>query len=314
MAAKSDEILHDFPPMIRQYKDGRIERLMRTETVPPSVDPETGVQSKDVVIAPEINLSARLYLTKSAIPGSKLPLLVYFHGGGFVVQSAFSPLYQKHLNCLVAEANVVVVSVDYRLAPEHPLPIAYEDAWLGFKWAVSPSNGEDWIKEYADLNRVFLGGDSAGGNIAHNIAVRFGAEKLDGVNLIGTFLNCPFFWGKEGIANEETHELMSKEYVDRLWQYTCPGTTEGCDDPRINPGKDQKLSGLGCKKLLVYVAENDILRSRGLLYKELLRKSGWDGEIEVVDVEGENHCYSVDSPTGEKGKEMIKRVASFLNQ
>ncbi|XP_057775051.1 probable carboxylesterase 7 [Salvia miltiorrhiza] len=101
----ANEILHDFFPLLRVYKNGRIERLMGQETVPPSLDPATGVQSKDVDIAPEINLSARIYLPPNADRSKKLPLLVYYHGGAFIIESAFSSQYQKHLNHLVAQAN-----------------------------------------------------------------------------------------------------------------------------------------------------------------------------------------------------------------
>lgn len=142
MAANSTEILHDFHPMIRVYKDGKVERFVGIDIVPASVDSETGVQSKDIQISPEFDISARLYLPGTANPGRKLPLLVYFHGGGFVVDSPFSPLHHNHMNSLVAEANVVAVSVGYRLAPEHPLPIAYEDSWLALKWVASQSTGE----------------------------------------------------------------------------------------------------------------------------------------------------------------------------
>lgn len=312
MAANSSEVLHDFFPLLREYKDGRVERLVGKDLVPASVDPETGVQTKDVVIAQEINLSARLYLPKNAAPGKKLPLLVYFHGGGFLVESAFSAMYQKHLNLLVAEANCVAVSVNYRLAPEHPLPAAYDDSWLALKWVASQSTDE-WIKDYADLNRVYLGGDSAGGTIAHHVAIRVGDKTLDGIRLSGVFLNCPFFCSKDAMGKEETYPVFSKSYLDRLWHYACPSSTEGSDHPWINPTMDPKISSFGCKRLLVYVAEKDVLRERGWWYKDAISKSGWNGEIEVVEVKGEDHVFSVISPTTENGIAMLKRVASFLN-
>ncbi|KAL6213434.1 hypothetical protein ACLB2K_012881 [Fragaria x ananassa] len=103
---------------------------------PATIDPQTGVQSKDVVISTTPLISARLYLPKSAIPKStgKFPLLIYFHGGGFCNGSAFSPTYHNHLNLLVSEVNVIAISVEYRLVPEHPLPAAYEDSWAAVKW------------------------------------------------------------------------------------------------------------------------------------------------------------------------------------
>ncbi|CAA2967395.1 Arylacetamide deacetylase [Olea europaea subsp. europaea] len=316
MAANSTEILHDFHPMVRVYKDGKVERFVGLDIVPASVDSETGVQSKDVVISPEHDVSARLYLPGNIDPGQKLPLLVYFHGGGFVAESPSSSTYQNHLNSLVAEANVVAVSVGYRLAPEHPVPIAYEDSWLALKWVASQSTGEgheQWVQENADFNHVYFGGDSAGANIAHNMAIRFGQEKLPGINLDGIFLNCPYFWGKDPIGKEGTSLVFKKSYVDDLWAFSFPKAT-GLDDPSINPSMDLNLSKLGCKKVLIYVAEEDILKERGYHYKEALTKCGWDGEVDIVDVKGENHVFSVLFPNSENGKAMLKRVASFINQ
>ncbi|KAL3814211.1 hypothetical protein ACJIZ3_015479 [Penstemon smallii] len=312
MAAKSNEIVHDFFPFLREYKDGRIDRIWVQNMVPPSIDPQTNVESKDIIISPENDISARLYLPKNPNPHNKLPLLVYFHGGGFFVESAFSQLYHEHLNVLVKEANVVALSVNYRLAPEHPLPIAYEDSWLALKWVSSESENEEWIRDYADLNRVYLGGDSAGGNIAHKMAILIGKESLSGMKLCGVFLNCPFFWGEVAIGNEETHEVITKSYTDKLWRYVSP-SANGCDEPWINPGMDPDLSSLGCKRVLVYVAEKDILRARGWHYKEALEKSGWGGEVEVVDVEGEEHDFSVTNPDGKSAMAMFKKLASFLN-
>ncbi|KAH6818945.1 hypothetical protein C2S51_002548 [Perilla frutescens var. frutescens] len=312
MAANSDEILHDFTPMLRAYKNGRIERLTGQDFVPPSLDPATAVHSKDVQIAPEINLSARLYLPGNADRSKKLPLLVYFHGGGFVIESAFSPQYQKHLNRLVAEANVVAVSVNYRLAPEFPLPIAFDDSWVALKWAAAEGSDE-WITEFADLNRLYLGGDSAGANIAHNIAMRVGSDNPERFNLRGIFMNCPFFGGVDPVGSESVEQFKPwKEFADKLWRFVCP-TASDCDEPWINPGKDPNISRLVCKKVLIYVAEKDLLKERGWYYKEVLSKSGWNGKVECVEIAGEEHVFSVFFPDGENGMAMFKNLASFIN-
>ncbi|KAL8527495.1 hypothetical protein ACS0TY_005366 [Phlomoides rotata] len=312
MAANSDEILCDFSPMLKAYKDGRIDRLTNQETVPPSVDPTTGVQSKDVEIAPEFNISARIFLPGNANPSQKLPLLVYFHGGGLVVQTAFSPLYHKHLNFLVAEANVVAVSVDYRLAPENPIPIPFDDSWLAIQWVASQfteEGHEGWIKDYADPNRVYFGGDSAGATITHNMAIRVGPEKLGSLKLRGFFLNCPYFWGANPIGDEADHPM--KGLIDQLLVLACPGLS--MDEPWINPANDEKIWSLGGEKVLVYVAGKEVTKWRGLNYKEILKNGGWDGEVECVEVAGEDHIFSVFSPDGPNGSAMLKKVASFIN-
>ncbi|KAI5661063.1 hypothetical protein M9H77_20386 [Catharanthus roseus] len=312
MATSSTEIVHDFFPLIRVYKDGRIERMRDRQIAPASVDQETGVKSKDVEISKEFNVSARLYLPNNSKPGEKLPLLVYFHGGAFVIESAFSPEYQKHLNLLVNEANVMIVSVDYRLAPEFPLPCAYEDSWLALQWIASHSIGEgsdQWLKDYADFNRVYFGGDSAGGNIAHNMAIKVEMEKLEGINLLGFFLNCPYFWGKDPIGDEMVKTDI-KKFLDNLWLFLHPNTT-GLNDPLINPVVDPNLYKLEGKKVLIFVAEKDILKHRGLYYKEALEKIG---NVEFVEFEGEEHVFNLASPQCENALLMVKKLAVFLNQ
>ncbi|CDP18391.1 unnamed protein product [Coffea canephora] len=325
MASKSNEILHEFSPLMQVYKDGRVERLVGKDVVAASVDQETGVESKDVQISQELDISARLYLPKKAKQGTKLPLLVYFHGGGFSVESAFSPFYHTYLNAVVAEADVVAVSVNYRLAPEHPLPTAYEDSWIALQWVASHSNGEGpetWLRGYADFDRVFLGGDSAGGNIAHNMALKVGLEKLKGVNVEGIFLNCPYFWGKEPVGSEATRlekkghleasSFLGRSYVEATWHFVYPNTT-GLDDPLLNPVMESNLSRLGCRRVLVCVAEKDILKDRGWFYKEALEKSEWAGDVEVVEVAGEDHVFNLFFPKGENALSLLKKLASFIN-
>lgn len=88
-------------------------------------------------------MSARLYIPKAVI-GSlrKLPVLVYFHRGDFVVETARSPTYHNYLNALAAEAYIIAIYVNYRRAPEHPLPAAYDDSWTTVKWVASHFAGK----------------------------------------------------------------------------------------------------------------------------------------------------------------------------
>jgi len=169
----NERVIFDAMPYFRVYESRRIERFPVIDLSPPSVDPATGVSSKDEVILPEIGVSARLYLPKlDGHSSRKLPVLVYYHGGGFCVGSASSAPLHSYLNSLVAKANILVVSVDYRLAPEHPVPVAYDDSWLALQWVVSHSvsGTEAWLTDHADFGHLYLFGDSAGANIAHNMA------------------------------------------------------------------------------------------------------------------------------------------------
>ncbi|CAN1278502.1 Probable carboxylesterase 7 [Linum perenne] len=302
-APPHDEIAHDYSPFLRIYKTGRVERLLGTDVVPATLDPDTNVRSKDVVFSPDQNLTSRIYIPEGQVePGQKLPLLVYYHGGGFVIETAFSPTYHNHLNILVAEANVIAVSVDYRRAPECPIPIPYEDCWAALKWAGSHAGGsgpEEWLNEHADFGSVFLAGDSAGANIVHHVAMRFGQEEIEGIPQLGGLVMIhPYFAGNEPVGNEPVSRASS---------------TSGLDDPYINPAFDPKLAGLGCSKVLVMVAEKDFLRDRGNYYYELLKGSGWKGEVEIVETNGEDHVFHLKDNDCANAVNLRKKICSFIN-
>ncbi|XP_010269100.1 PREDICTED: probable carboxylesterase 2 [Nelumbo nucifera] len=314
MDSSAAEIAYEFPPFYVLYKDGHVKRLIGTDFVQASLDPQTGVSSKDVIIVPETGVSARLYLPKITDPHQKLPLLIYFHGGGFVIETAFSPTYHYYLNSLVAQANIVAVSVEYRRAPEYPLPIAYDDSWAVLQWVVSHSMDQDgaepWLRDHVDCKRIFLAGDSAGANIAHDMAMRAGAT---GLKLRGIALIHPYFWGEKRIGSEAEDPDKAK-MADKMWLLACPSSA-GADDPRINPVGEgaPSLSRLGCSRLLVCVGEKDILKDRGLIYYETLVKSGWSGEAEIMESQGEDHVFHLFNPTCEKAVTLMKRLVSFVN-
>ncbi|KAI4967440.1 hypothetical protein ZWY2020_025881 [Hordeum vulgare] len=132
------EIEYEIPAVVRVHKSSRVVRRQhRHRASLPCGDPANGVSSKDVVLDPAANISARLYLPPPSRQAQKLPVVVFFHGGAFMIHTPASPLYHKNAASLAAAAPAVVVSVDYRLAPEHPVPAAYEDAFAALKAVVS---------------------------------------------------------------------------------------------------------------------------------------------------------------------------------
>lgn len=301
MASADDEVAHEFR-FFRVYKDGRIHMLMPTwETIPPFDDPATGVKSKDVTISTEPPVSVRIFLPKLQSPTQKLPLLFYIHGGGFSMMSAFSPPYHNYCAALAAEANFLVVSVEYGLFPTRPIPACYEDSWAALQWVTSHVNRngpEQWLNEHADFEKVFIGGDSAGGNISHTLAFRVGTIGLPaGVKVVGLILVHPFFGGTED---------------DEMWLCMCPDN-RGMDDPRMNPPVVD-VGRLGCEKVLIFVAEKDHLNSVGKNYSEKLKKSGWKGSFELVENENEEHCFHIRYPNHDKAGELNRKLVSFLKQ
>ncbi|XP_025799445.1 tuliposide A-converting enzyme 1, chloroplastic-like [Panicum hallii] len=316
----SSEVILDCP-FFRIYSDRRIDRLIGTTTVPPSFDASTGVTSKDVVIDGDTGLYVRLYLPETAsrsdADSKKLPVLVYFHGGGFVAQSAASPMYQQFLNSLSARAGLLVVSVNYRLAPEHPLPAGYEDSLRALRWAVS-GKGDPWLSQHGDLGRLYLAGDSAGGNIVHNVAMMAASEgeaapgtAAAAARVEGAVLLHAGFGGREPIDGE-TPEWAA--FSEKLWVFACPEATDGADDPRMNPlvAAATSLRNLPCKRVLVCAAERDLLRPRDRAYYEALAASGWSGKVEWFESRGQEHAFFLFEPGCDEAVALMDRLVAFF--
>ncbi|QCE08364.1 2-hydroxyisoflavanone dehydratase-like [Vigna unguiculata] len=322
-SATPKEIVRELPPLIRVYNDGTVERLLGSPQVPPSLqDLQTSVASKDIVISENPSISARLYLPKlNSHIAQKIPILLYFHGGAFCLESAFSFLHHRYINILASEAKVVVVSVEYRLAPENPLPAAYEDSWEALKWVTSHSNitngePEPWLINHGDFNRFYIGGDTAGANIAHNAVLRVGVESgglVGGVKIAGVVLAFPLFWSSEPILSEPVDGFEESSAM-QVWRFVYPDAPHGIDNPLINPlgCGAPSLASLGCSKMLIFVAGKDDLRDRGIWYHDAVKESGWEGDVELVEVVGEEHCFQIYHPQTQNSKIIITRIASFL--
>jgi acetyl esterase len=129
-----------------------------------------GIRESRPVVTRELNvptgdgpISARLYRPSGAATEAALPLLVFFHGGGFVIGDV--PSYDGLARFFAVEGNMAIVSVEYRLAPEYPYPRGYEDGVAAYAWVV-----QNAAELGADAARVAVGGDSAGGSIATMIS------------------------------------------------------------------------------------------------------------------------------------------------
>ncbi|CAO1947690.1 unnamed protein product [Urochloa humidicola] len=307
------EVLHDFHPFIRQYKSGRVVRFATADTVPAGTDTAgTGVSSRDVVINPTTGLWARLYLPPppAGSRDAKLPVIVYYDGGAFVIGSTADRPTHEYLNSLAAGANALVVSVEYRRAPEHSLPAAHDDAWEGLEWVASYA-AEPWLAEHGDLSRVFLAGFSAGGNIAHHAAVRAG--RL-GVRVRGLLVIHPYFIGEAPVCGAEAADPALMAWADAFWRFVCPGTA-GLDDPLCNPfskAAGGSAARVAAERVLVCVAEKDALRDRGVWYYENLKGSGYRGEVELHESAGEGHVFHYTNPGCEQARELQARVLRFL--
>ncbi|XP_056697195.1 2-hydroxyisoflavanone dehydratase-like [Spinacia oleracea] len=290
-------------------EDGRVVLRFPGATgkkIPPSDDPVTGVKMKDIRISSDV--SARVFLPRGESGYTKLPLLLYIHGGGFCMESAFSVVYTRYVSNLAAQANVIVVSVEYSLySPCRPLPACYEESWAALEWVASHDKGcglEPWINNHADLQRIFVGGDSAGGNICHTLLACAGRSLSsrqrplpESVRVEGMILAHPYF----GIGGRD----------EEMWLYMCP-TNEGPNDRRLKPTLED-LATIRCERVLVLVAENDPMNVAGKRYVEDLIKSGWKGTVEIVENTKKNHCFHLYNLEDQEAIANMRRITSFIH-
>ncbi|KAJ0801800.1 putative carboxylesterase [Helianthus annuus] len=302
MTSSMASIAHDFPPFLRVFTDGRVQRLITIPHLPPSTDPLTGIRSKDVVISPEFGIKSRIFLPRMSTQ-QKLPLIIYVHGGAFCFGSPLNVVTQSFLTPLVSQTSAVAIAIGYRLAPEHPLPAAYHDCWAALQWIASHVSGagpDPWINNYVDPSRVFLVGDSAGANLVHYLGVQAGVNHTRlGLGVRGLMVLHPYFIQKE---------------PDELTRYLYPGCSGSDNDPKLNPAWDPDLGKLCTSRVLVAVAEKDFLKARGVEYYETLKKSKWEGTIEFVENEDEDHIFYLLNPSSKKAKALFQHLISFIKQ
>ncbi|RZS17969.1 hypothetical protein BHM03_00050193 [Ensete ventricosum] len=165
-----------------------------------------------------------------------------------------------------------------------------------------------------DFRRVFLAGDSAGANIAHNVLVRTRTDALpNAVPITGLALIHAYFWGKEPVGSEPT-DPMFRQWLETTWGFVC-GWSLGIDDPRVDPfGDPAILKALPCRRVLVSVTGKDWFRDRGKAYYEKLQESGWEGEAELLETEDEEHVYFLSNPNCDKAAVELDRLASFFTR
>ncbi len=222
------------------------------------------VASEDRLLpAPWGDLPARLYIPRQIETPS--PLLVYFHGGGWVLGSVDT--HDDVARRVAHHAGVRVLSVDYRLAPEHPYPAAVEDAELAFAHVATEAD-----RFGADPTALAVGGDSAGGNLAAVVAQR--AQRAGGPTPVFQLLFYPVC---DAPRRHPSYDAFSEGYyltaADMDWfarTYAPDPTTHA--DPDFAPLRAASLTGLPSAYIATSAA--DPLRDEGEAYAARLREAG----------------------------------------
>ncbi|PRQ32996.1 putative carboxylesterase [Rosa chinensis] len=270
------------------------------------------VKTTDVMVDPSRNLWFRLFVPTTTTT-TKLPVIIYFHGGGFVFFSANSTLFEGICRRLALKLPAIVISVNYRLAPEYRYPSAFEDGFDVLKF-VDTENFEGF-PSIADLGRCFLAGDSAGGNIAHHVAVMAGEHEFLKMKVIGIIGIQPFFGGEERTESETKLKntlILSLEITDWYWKAFLP-VGEDRDHPLVNvfgPRSDAVL-GINFPASIVFVAGFDPLKDWQKRYCEGLKKAG--KEVYMVEYPNAFHgfyCF----PQLKEWSLLVEEVKDFIEK
>ncbi|XBI73028.1 hypothetical protein VPH35_066859 [Triticum aestivum] len=270
--------------------DGTVNRRVLSlldPRVPAFSSPCRGVASRDVVIDPTLRIRARLFhpARPGDAKGAPLPVIVFFHGGGFAFLSAASLAYDAACRRIARYASAAVLSVDYRRAPEHRFPAPYDDGLAALRFLDDPDNHP------ADV-------------------------PLQNVRLAGVIAIQPFFGGEERTPSElrlDGAPIVSVARTDWMWRaflpdgadrtheaacFTSPGAAAGLDSPAFPP-------------VLLVIGGYDPLQDWQRRYCEMLKDSGKD--VRALEYPDGIHAFFL-FPGFDDARNLMTRIAEFVGE
>lgn len=319
---------------LRVFDDGFVDR---TWTGPPEVkflaEPVSaheefidGVAIRDVSTG---DLRVRIYLPERKSDeeeDDKLPIILHFHGGGFCISQADWYMYYQIYSRLARVVRSIVVSVYLHLAPEHRLPAAIDDGYSALLWLSSMAKGESkepWMETHADFQRVFLIGDSSGGNIVHQVAVRAGKEDLSPLKLAGGIPIHPGFVRSQRSKSElEQPEspFLTLDMVDKFLSLALPVGSDKdhpitCPMGRAAPAIDS----LNLPPYLLCLADKDLIWDTEMEFYEAMKAA--NKEVELLINPGMGHSFylnkiavDMDPDTAAQTSGLIAGIGEFIKK
>ncbi|PKA58591.1 putative carboxylesterase 17 [Apostasia shenzhenica] len=327
------QVVDEVSGWLRIFSDGSVDRswtgppgaLPLMSSVAPHSIPLNGVSLLDLPGEPNL----RIYLP--AEPAPLLPILLHFHGGGFCI-SHFSWLMYYHFYARIAgDLPAVVVSVELPLAPERRLPAAIYASYSALLRLRSlAGDGDDLLRSRADFSRVFLIGDSSGGNLVHHLAAMAGEaeEKKPGfwspLRLAGGIAIHPGFVRSRRSQSEGRLEwetpFLTLDMIDKFLELALPKGF-GKDHPYTCPMGEAapEMEKLRLPPMMVVVAERDLIKDTEMEYCTAMEAA--NKKVEVFYQREVGHSYYLnkfavdgDPATARKTTELVVAIKDFVDR
>lgn len=292
------QILSEFPAM---EPEAVRELLAQAPPLEVELAPLAKVEDRFIPVGKDEEIRIRVYTPHGEGP---FPLFVYYHGGGWVIGSI--EMTDASCRMIANQTGRIVVSVDYRLAPENKFPVPVEDCYAALQWV-----HEHAADINANASNIAVGGDSAGGNLAAVVTMKArdeGGPAISAQVLIYPVTNLDYHTGsyeafQKGFGlDRELMKWFGNHYIvrqeDQTNKYVAPLLAD--DVSKLPPA-------------FVITAENDVLRDEGLAYAERLREAGVT--VESMCEEGLVHGYFSNVLIfSERIEAAIGKIAEFLNE
>lgn len=266
-------LLDAYPMTFREADGVEVARKrLKLLKVPPAMLPDLRIEDRTIAHRGLADIPVRIYWPDSEL--RPLPVVVFYHGGGFCLGDldTHDPVARAH----AVGAEAIVVSVGYRLAPEHPFPAGVDDCWAALQWV-----GEHAAELGGDPNAIAVAGDSAGGNLAAVTALL--ARDNGGPALRFQLLWYPTVTADLSLpsyTDNAAAPILNREVIDAFLSWYVPDLD--LTDPKalpttMAPANAADLSGLA--PAYIATAEHDPLRDDGGRYDELLAAAGVPVEL-----------------------------------
>jgi acetyl esterase len=281
--------------------DARAEYVRRTNRLKADVDIYR-FEDRDID-GPGGRIPVRIYTPRALAVTEKLPVLVWYHGGGYVIGDLDT--HDWVCRALANEADCIVVAVDYRLAPEHKFPAAVEDCYAALKWVAAKATEFN-----ADAARIAVGGDSAGGNLATVASILARDDGFPGIcfQLLVYPVTAPEPETKSHHAFAEGYLLTRKTIT---WFFThYLRSSKDTKDFRYAPLEADDLSSL--PPALIIIAGFDPLRDEGVEYAEALIHAG--NRVRLSNYEGMVHGFYLMGGLVDASRRAVSESATMLRE